>query len=194
LEKGLKRGRNNARMGKIRRINLVAGAGAGKSLTAYNLRAQLGLKGYNVELVEEVIKDWTYINKVPTPSDELYLTVCQFQKEEIRLNGGVDLVINECPAILPLFYSGLGDFLFRDAMISSIIEFEEAFPSTYLFLEREDKFYSEVGRYQTLEEAKKLDESMKIFLKDLSVDYKCFSCLDQDGIISYIISEIKNNE
>ena len=164
---------------------------AGKSLTSYNIRAQLGFKGYNVELVEEVIKDWTYINKVPSPSDQLYLTSCQFHKEEIRLNGGVDIVINECPAILPLFYSNLGDFLFKDAMRSAVIEFEEAFPSVYLFLEREDKFYSEVGRYQTLEEAKRIDESMKRFLMSSPVDYKSFSCLDQDGIVDYIVSEIK---
>jgi hypothetical protein len=178
-------------MGKVRRINLVSGAGAGKSLTAYNLRSQLGFKGYNAELVEEVIKDWTYTDRVPCPSDQLYLLSCQLKKEEIRLNGGVDVIVNECPSILPLFYSTLGEYLFRDAMGSAVMEFERLYPSIYIFLEREDKFYSEVGRFQNLEEAKIIDESMRSFLLTNLIDYRTFSCLEQDEIIDYVISELK---
>ena len=66
---------------KIRRICLYSGAGGGKSITATNIRSQLGFKGYDIELVDEVIKDWTYIPRIPKDCDSFYLQAGQIQKE-----------------------------------------------------------------------------------------------------------------
>ncbi|KKL03611.1 hypothetical protein LCGC14_2624420 [marine sediment metagenome] len=44
-------------MSKIRRINYICGAGAGKSVLANYTRAILSFKGYNIELVSQLPTD-----------------------------------------------------------------------------------------------------------------------------------------
>jgi hypothetical protein len=70
------------------------------------------------------------------------------------------------------------------------LEFEELYPSLNIFVDREDKFYNEVGRYEKLAEAKEIDEKIKYILMENKVSFRSFSCLDQGGMVEYIISEI----
>ena len=71
----------------------MGGASCGKSITATNIKSQLGFNNYDIELVDEVIKDWTYIPRTPTGCDGIYLQASQIQKEDIRLRAGVNLKI-----------------------------------------------------------------------------------------------------
>ena len=177
-------------MSKIRRINLYGGAGSGKSLTACNIKSQLGFKGYDIELVEEVIKDWTYIPRIPKSTDSFYLHACQVQKEDIRLRAGVKLIVTDSPLLLQYFYSYWHDEPLQSATLSSAMEFEKLYPSLNLIIEREDSFYNEVGRYETLKEAKKIDDAMEKMLKHYKIKYRAISCLDQRTIINHIVNEI----
>jgi len=178
-------------MSKIRRINLFSGAGGGKSITATNIRAQLGFKGYDIELVDEVIKDWTYIPRIPKDCDSFYLQASQIQKEDIRLRAGVDLIVSDSPLFLQYFYAWHYKTPLQMAMLSASIEFDVRYTPLNIFINREDEFYNETGRYETLEEAKHIDIEIKRLMSRNAVEYKEFSCLNQDGIIYYIISKIK---
>jgi hypothetical protein len=180
-------------MGKIRRINLFGGAACGKSITATNVRAQLGFKGYDIELVEEVIKDWTYIPRPPKGGDSLWLQSSQIQKEDIRLRAGVDLIVTDSPVALQYFYAWYHKDPFRAGMYLNTMEWDKRYPSLNIFVNREDKFYNETGRYEKLDEAKKIDLLVKQVLGSCKIEFTQFSCLDQDGIINYIIEEVKNN-
>jgi len=180
-------------MKKIRRINLFGGASCGKSITATNVRAQLGFKGYDIELVDEVIKDWTYIPRIPKDCDSFFLQASQIQKEDIRLRAGVDLIVSDSPLLLQYFYAHYHKVPLQEAMLSAALEFEKLYPSLNIFIDREDKFYDEVGRYEKLGEAKKIDYLIKDVL--LLTDTSCvgFSCLDQKGIVDYIISKVEKS-
>jgi len=177
-------------MNKIRRINLFSGAGAGKSLTASNIYVQLSCKGYDIEFVEEVIKDWTYIQRVPIGCDGIYLQSSQIQKEDIRLRSGVNLIVTDSPLVLQYFYALHYNSPLQEAMHSASKEFEKLYPSINIFINREDKFYNEVGRYETLEEAKEIDTELKGVLESMKIKYVQFSCLDQNKIMEYIISKV----
>lgn len=177
-------------MGKIRRINLFAGAGGGKSITATNIRAQLGFKGYDIELVEEVIKDWTYIPRTPKDCDSFFLQASQIQKEDIRLRAGVDLVVSDSPLFLQYFYAWYYQTSLQEPMLWASIEFDRLYFPLNIFINREDKFYNEVGRYENLREAKLIDERMKKLMNVNKIKYKEFSCLEQEKIINYIVSEL----
>ncbi len=176
---------------KIRRINLISGPGSGKSLTATNIRAQLGFKGYDIELVDEVIKDWTYIPRIPTSCDSLFLQASQIEKEDIRLRAGVELIVSDSPLMLQYFYAKWHDVPLQKPMLQASLEFEEKYPSLHLFIEREDKFYSEVGRYEKLEEAKRIDLAIKETLSVNGFDFSSFSCLSQDSIIDFLVATLK---
>ena len=177
-------------MSKVRRINLFSGACGGKSITATNVRAQLGFKGYDIELVDEVIKDWTYIPRIPKDCDSFYLQAGQIQKEDIRLRAGVDLIVSDSPLMLQYFYALYHKVPLQEGMLSAALEFEQLYPSLNIFIDREDKFYNEVGRYEKLAEAKHIDTLIKGVLVQNKTSFRSFSCLDQDGIVEYIISEI----
>jgi len=177
-------------MKKIRRINLMGGAGCGKSITATNIRAQLGFKGYDIELVDEVIKDWTYIPRIPKDCDSFFLQASQIQKEDIRLRAGVDLIVSDSPLFLQYFYAWYHKVPLQKPMLLASNEFDEMYQSIYIFINREDKFYDEVGRYENLREAKMVDEDIKKLMNINCINYKEMSCLDQEGIIEYVVSQI----
>jgi len=180
-------------MNKIRRICLFGGSASGKSITAINICAQLSFRGYNIELVEEVIKDWTYIPRIPKDSDTFFLQASQIQKEDIRLRDGVDLIVTDSPVALQYFYAWYHKDHFQAAMYLTAIEWDKRYKSINIFVNREDEFYSEVGRYEKLEEAKKIDSLLKMVLKKAKIDYVSFSCLEQDKIIEYVVKEIEKN-
>lgn len=175
-------------MSKIRRINLFSAAGGGKSITATNIRAQLGFKGYDIELVDEVIKDWTYIPRPPKGCDSFYLQAAQIQKEDLRLRVGVDVIVSDSPLALQYFYAWYHKDPMLDSMRFAFLEFEKMYPSLNIFIDREDKFYNEIGRYEKLDEAKLIDGLIEHVLKVNRVDYTNFSCLDQDKIVDYVAS------
>ena len=178
---------------KIRRICLFGGAACGKSITATNIRAELGFHGYDIELVDEVIKDWTYIPRSSVGSDSLFLQASQIQKEDIRLRAGVDLIVTDSPAALQYFYAWYHKDHFRAGMYLNAMEWDKRYPSLNIFIDREDKFYNETGRYEKLDEAKQIDALIKRTLKTCKIEFTSFSCLDQDGIINYIIEEVEKN-
>ena len=179
---------------KIRRICLYSGPSGGKSITAANIRAQLGFKGYDIELVEEIIKDWTYIPRIPTSADSLYLQSCQIQKEDIRLRAGVDLIITDSPVFLQYFYGRYHKDPFRDSMQIAFKEFDQMYPALNIFIDREDKFYNQIGRYENFRESKHIDTLIKGMLVENKMSFTSFSCLDQEHIINYIISEVEKND
>jgi hypothetical protein len=167
----------------------MGGAGSGKSLTATNIRAQLGFKGYDIELVDEVIKDWTYIPRIPKMCDSFYLQASQIQKEDIRLRAGVNLIVSDSPLMLQYFYAKWHNVPLQAPMLQAALEFEEIYPSIHIFIEREDDFYSEIGRYETLAEAKAIDAAIKETMTQNNISFVSISCLSQDEIIDYIVSK-----
>ncbi len=175
---------------RIRRINLISGPGSGKSITATNIRAQLGFRGYDIELVNEVIKDWTYIPRIPTSCDGFFLQASQVEKEDIRLRAGVELIVSDSPLMLQYFYAKWHNAPLQKPMLQAALEFEKMYPSIHISMQRNDEFYSEVGRYEKLEEAKEIDKAIEQVLFNNGIDYIPFSCLDQDGLINAIVSII----
>jgi hypothetical protein len=179
---------------KIRRINFIASAGAGKSLTALNICAQLKFKGYDAELIEEPIKEWTYIPRIPKDCDSYFLQASQIQKEDIRLRAGVNIVVNDSPVFLQYFYSWYHDNPLQESIRLAALEFDTLYSSLNIFINREDKFYSEIGRYEKLEEAKKIDKLIKQKMLDNNIRFQCFSTLNQKDIVDYIIRKIGESD
>ena len=119
-------------MSKIRRINLYSGPGGGKSVLANYIRAKLAFRGYNIELVNEAIKNWTFIPRVPRDCDSFYLQATQLQWEDIRLRAGVDLIVSDSPLMLQYFYAMYHKVPLQKSMLQAAMEFETLYPSLNL--------------------------------------------------------------
>ena len=59
------------------RICLYAGPGAGKSTTAAWLFSQLKMQDYDIELVTEYVKQWTYTKRLPVGFEQMLILANQ---------------------------------------------------------------------------------------------------------------------
>ena len=139
----------------IRRINLLAGPGAGKSTAAARLFGELKARGYDVEQVSEFIKKWAYEGRVPESFDQFYAFAKQLGNEEALLRS-VPLIITDSPLIVNVAYTKFYGCPYHRQLLEMVDFFEAEYPSLNLFLDRTVE-YVDKGRYQTLEQAHELD-------------------------------------
>jgi nicotinamide riboside kinase len=150
---------------KIRRINICAGPGCGKSTIAAQVYSSLKTEGRSIELATEYVKGWAYLKREINPFDQFYLLNKQLQEEYVPLVAGVELVITDSPLILPYCYATL-DFSTRvaDALLPIIEYFDEEYPALYIYLNRGTKYCSE-GRFQDENKAREIDARIKSCLE-----------------------------
>lgn len=178
----------------IRRINLFGGPGSGKSVLASVVFSKLKMQGFNVELINEYIKFWTYIPRIPKGYDSFYCQAKQINKEDTILRGGTDLIVTDSPILLAYFYACYYQSPAQQAMLDMHREFDSDYRSINIFLERDDKFYSTIGRYENLEQSKDIDKKLEQVIKAYAYSYKRFSCLEHEAIMEYILSEISRGD
>lgn len=170
---------------QIRRIGFIGGPGSGKSTAAAMLFSKLKLEGYSIELVNEYAKRWAYEHRQIKKYDQILFLGKQCQYEYNALKGGSKYIITDSPLFLTYVYTQLaskGDSQLLDGVKKIILEFEQDFPAVYFFLKRNAKLYVSVGRYQTYEEAVRLDNLIKenfyeIFSNDkqfIEIDYNSY--------------------
>lgn len=174
----------------IRRINLFAGAAAGKSTCAAKLFADLKVKHINVELVQEYIKTWAYERKMPTGFDQVYIFGKQLRKEEVVLKNGVDTIITDSPVFLGTCYADLYGAPGCTALREIVQVFDEVYKPLNIFLERPE-VYQTTGRYQTHEEAKKIDELVKDALQAANMPFATFPVEEYPAILEYITDKMQ---
>ena len=179
----------------IRRINLYGGPGTGKSTMAAGLYCEMKtLSNYNnhskqFELVREYVKSWAWEGRSITGFDQFYIFAKQMRAEEICLKNGVDVVISDSPLPLSFMYTAAYNLEGRSEIRSMLTRFEHLYPAMHILLTRDDsKPYNGKGRYQTLEEAKKLDQLTKTTLQNLGFPYievKAFDTFSLNEIVQH---------
>ena len=178
--------RNN----KIRRICFYGGACTGKSTAAASIFSEFKKRGMSIELVDEYIKFWTYIPRVPKGFDCLYIQAKQVHKEDTILRSGTDLIVSDSPLLLQYFYGKHHDNPCQKQMLEIALEFEQTYPSINIQLKREDADYNELGRYENLQQAKDIDMEFEGYLKNLNVNYMTLPSHDDDAILNYVLKMI----
>jgi hypothetical protein len=150
-------------------INLFGGSGCGKSTTAALLFARMKLNGMHVELVREYVKYWAWNDRKVREWDQLYLLGKQSAYESM-LYGKVDFIVTDSPILLAGIYQdyrsgGLDKYVgyaaksFMNHAKSTGVEYVN------LILKR-TKPFDPRGRWETEEEAKKIDEFVRNYLVD----------------------------
>jgi len=151
-------------------INFFSGSGTGKSTIAAALYAELKIRSAHVELAREYIKKWAWEKRTPGKFDQIYIFGHQ-SNEEGRLYEKVDFIVSDSPLLLVPFYEQLltKKNIIEESVTNFMRHAEEHGVSYHNFwLERLDSF-DERGRYETLEQAKQIDKSLRNWLEERHV-------------------------
>ena len=144
-------------------VNLFAGPGAGKSTCAWEIASKLKKLGYVAEYVSEYAKDLVWDERFDlldgTVEHQTMLLKEQKHRQD-RLMGKVDFIVTDSPTILSTQY------LKEDApdFVKNCIDEYKSHNNFSIYIQR-GKTYEQVGRIQTEEQARLLDEKIKDMLK-----------------------------
>jgi len=172
---------------KNRRINIFGGPCAGKSTIASYLFAELKIKHYNVQFVEEYIKRWAYERRPPVSFDQIFLLAQQIHLEDIYLRNGVDFIITDCPLLVVYGFCLKNKLPFAEEVRRIAQHFENAYPSMNIFLDRKGLEYQEKGRYERYEEALEIDDLMEGILIEERLDYWKVQSKEKEKILQKIL-------
>ena len=152
-------------MAKPKRIIFYGGPGVGKSTIAARLFADLKQTGIRVEHAIEHVKNWTFIDRQIDGWDQPYLLGRQIQYSHYPLKKGADLVVEESPPELNAWYAEWFELPAAEKLMDVAWEYSKVYPTLHVLLKREDSFYDSFGRFQDIEDAKKIDRSVRSMLE-----------------------------
>lgn len=172
-------------------VNLFAGPGAGKSTAAAYIFSQLKMKGINCELITEFAKDKTWEKNYSALRCQEYVFGKQSYKMD-RCRDQVDVIITDSPLPLGIFYNQ-NPVLGRHYE-SLVMDVFNTYDNLNFFINRK-KPYNPVGRNQTEEEAKEIDDRIKIFCQKHDISYliKDGTELGYIDIVDITLRYIKEN-
>lgn len=175
-------------------INLFGQPGAGKSTLAAALYAQMKIKGYSVELLTQYAKDCVYQDRLFTVKDQLYLLSKQNHKMLTYQNKNVGYVITDSPLLLCGIYCNRSNI--KHLPLKEFKQFayaiHKSFDNINFFIERgSDIKYQQKGRFQNVEEAKKIkNQLIKYLTEELKEPFE-FILNNRNISINNILEKIK---
>lgn len=165
-------------------INLFSGPGVGKSTTAARVFAELKMKDINCEMALEFAKDKVWEDSFKTLENQIYVFGKQFHRIW-RLKDKVDVIICDSPLLNSIIYDSEKE---NELFHKFIIEQFNKFDNLNFFIERTVE-YRKDGRYQTKEEAIKLDETIRNVLIDNEIYY---TSVNVDDAVKKIVDATLN--
>lgn len=170
-------------------INILGGAGIGKSTTAAGLFTLLKMHDVECELISEFAKDlvWEERYKILFENQE-YIFGEQYRRLWI-VKDKVEYAIMECPLILGITYGNYYKSITK-SYADSIAEIVNRFNNINIVLERNTK-YNPKGRAHTEDEAKAIDTLIIKTLEQYNMPYTKikgdYSCIN--NILKMLLKE-----
>jgi len=173
-------------------INIITGSGAGKTTTAAGIFYEMKKQGISCEYVQEWVKQWAWSGRKIVEEDQPTIFENQYKKEAL-LYGKVDYIITDSPYILSPIYEQFyfGTNHTKEPALNALKE--DVANHQFFILNRTKPFKSE-GRYETEEQAIKVDLAVKQFLCDNDIEFYEVTKLNQDAKVYEIVYEVMKND
>lgn len=168
-------------------INLLGGSGLGKSTTAALVYGEMKLKGADVELVREFVKEWAIQGRLIGPMDQGIIYGEQLSRET-SLYDKSQYIVTDSPLILcPVyqqFYTGkspIKETVLQDLQTAA----SKGVRHLNVVLGR-NKPFNPKGRYETADQAKQVDAFLINFLKEHQIPFVEVTTDDRQRVIDII--------
>jgi GTPase SAR1 family protein len=168
-------------------INLFGGPGVGKSTLAAEIFADLKKRHLNCELVTEYAKDLTWQESYNVLKNQIYVWAKQHQRF-FRLRDKVDIVVTDSPPVLSILYDKDNNELFHQLIVS---EFQKNNNFNFVLQRDLSLSFEEAGRYQTFEEAVKIDAKIINVLSKHDIKYHMVNIYEaKESIVKAVLDQI----
>lgn len=158
-------------------INFFGGPGIGKSTQSAELFTLMKKNHMDVELTFEYPKIVAWEENYSAIKDQFFITANQHRNIS-RLYGKVKYIIVDSPIILGTVYKDLynGETEYPSSFYDEkfddfIVDLFKRYDNFNIFLNRDDSTYDQNGRFQNLEQSKKIDTEIKRKLDLLDINY-----------------------
>jgi nicotinamide riboside kinase len=171
-------------------INLFGGPGVGKSTLATRLFSEMKIQGYNVEYVSEYAKEMTYMESFNVLNDQLKVLAEQHHKQWI-LKDKVDYCIIDGPFLLSTIYYNEKYGIPKQEFYDFVVSLYNSYNNMNMLLLRGEYGYQTIGRNETFEESKEIDNRIKQMLIDTKQNFSIINInkeLNLNGIIESIVN------
>lgn len=170
-------------------INLFGGPGTGKSVLASQLFAEMKIRGYSVEIVQEYAKTMVFEERMNVLEKDQFYIAAKQHRQIFRLVDVVDYIITDSPFVHGIVYMN-DDVYNREDFERFLLTTFNSYPNLNILLERSNSFkYEQMGRYQDEDGAKLVDASMEQFIHDHNISHWTAESGSDDNIdrIIYLI-------
>ena len=179
-------------MKKTKIINFFGGPGIGKSTQAAGLHYLMKKNGMSVELTSEFPKTIAWEKNYSAINDQLYITANQHRNIS-RVYGQVDYIIVDSPILNGLIYKSryqgtvYPTTFYGESFDKFILDLFHQYDNINILLHRNDAGFQKDGRFQDLEESKRVDKELKelmvnndIEFHEYAVDYNTINKIYKD--------------
>jgi broad-specificity NMP kinase len=170
-------------------INIIGGPSIGKTTISALLFANLKIKGFVCEYVQEFAKKLVWLKDYDTLNNQFFVSKEQFTLLK-QIDGHVDFLITDGPLIHGIYYNKYNkdNNSNVDKVENFILSSIKKFNNINIVLDRVDRDYEKEGRIQTEQEAKDIDVILKHILRVNNFKFSCFSA--EPNEIENIANEI----
>lgn len=179
-------------MKRPRRISIFGPPGAGKTVLAHELFAHYKKVGRICEVVNELAREWAYVDRPIQSMDQVFLFSTQLHREDTLLtrNKG-EFIITDSPVLLNAFYGTLADPTLLPGYQTFWRNFEARFPSINFYCPMNDDYaYHTEGRFHSRKESTTLGGEILEFIQGHLGDN--LTILDQQDRLSQALGVLES--
>lgn len=156
---------NKMRMYPTKVINIIGGPGCDKSLFSSAILLNLNLRQKSVEQIPDYAKSLVWQKNFESLKNQYQIAQRQFEMIDL-LDGQVQYLVTECPLPQILYYNeNYADNICDVAKTRlQILEWYKRHDNLNILVERGNKKYSHIGRFQDEEQAREIDIALKKIL------------------------------
>ncbi len=153
---------NKMRLYPTKVINIIGGPGCDKSLFSSAIILNLNLRHKSVEQIPDYAKSLVWQKDFEALKNQYQVAQRQFEMLDL-LDGQVQYLVTECALLQVLYYNDTYSENICDVAKTrrQILNWYGHHDNINILVERGDKKYVQVGRFQNEEEARRIDSALR---------------------------------